>query len=89
MVSARGVSEILAGVVCGIYGRGSEMNLISCDECGSVFDSDKVLWPVTIHTEDGTLDDDKVRWDASIMQWRLAKECMNCGGTIMGPVVGP
>lgn len=62
------------------------MNLISCDECGAVFDSDKVLWPVTYHTDEGLLDDCKVRWDTE--NWRLAQDCPCCGGTIVGPVVG-
>lgn len=64
------------------------MNLISCDECGAVFDSDKVLWPVTYHTDEGLLDDDNVRWDAQGMCWRLTHDCPVCGGTIVGPIIG-
>lgn len=39
------------------------MNLVSCDECGAVFDKDKMIFPDDHWREDGSVDERKATWD--------------------------
>lgn len=51
------------------------MKLISCDDCGTVFDQDKVPFPSNIHDEEGYIDERKGRYNQKTKSFEAFIEC--------------
>lgn len=56
------------------------MNLISCENCAVVIDSNKVAWPDDFETEEG-INEDKAMWDGD--KFQAFVKCPNCSEPII------
>jgi len=57
------------------------MNLTSCDKCGVVLDKDKLNFPDSISSADGSIDDAKAVWVNG--EFLPYVKCLVCGGDIV------
>jgi hypothetical protein len=64
--------------------RRHEMNLQSCDSCGSVLDIDKLIFPDQKDwwKEDGSFDETLAGWVTSANDWRAKVPCPVCKSDI-------
>jgi hypothetical protein len=60
------------------------MNLISCDNCATVYDAEKLLWPEDLFDDSGSVVDlTKAAWDGDRHVAKLS--CSHCGEDILKP----
>lgn len=57
------------------------MDLYSCDQCATVLDLDKLVFPKLIEDEDGVIRDDLAIWFDRA--WRPFTRCPVCRGRIV------
>ena len=61
------------------------MNLISCDNCGTVIDVDKISFYDTIHDEDGVIIDSRAAWCHDRGEYVPCDPCPVCHSPILQP----
>jgi len=54
------------------------MNLVSCNGCGVVLDTDKMPLPLDIYDEDGNIDDSKAAYNHKIEEYARYSPCPCC-----------
>lgn len=57
------------------------MNLVSCDHCATVLDTDKMFFWDNFYKEDGSVDTTKAKWDGE--GYVSALPCTHCGELIV------
>ena len=62
------------------------MKLISCDSCGVVLDGDKLPFQEDFYEEDGSVNENKARWNGD--DYVAFTKCPCCGDVILQEVRG-
>lgn len=58
------------------------MKLISCDECGTVLDGDKLEWPEEIYNYDGSINPRVAKWSDKHKDWAPLVDCPVCKSAV-------